>query len=147
MTKHRFFSLSLVAGQFLVLGALFATGPLLARSVPFLVLECAGVAMGIWAVATMKLGRFNITPDVAPQGRLVTTGPYRWIRHPMYTSLLLTASALVADSPTPVRIVLLFCLLAILVRKLLFEERLLRAHYPDYANYTKRSSRLVPFLF
>jgi protein-S-isoprenylcysteine O-methyltransferase Ste14 len=54
-----------------------------------LVLMCAGVAIRQWAVAT--LGRFfTIDVRVQPSQTVVDRGPYRWVRHPAYTGLILT---------------------------------------------------------
>ncbi len=44
--------------------------------------------LGIWAVIVMKIGNFNIVPDVKPNSILITESPYKYIRHPMYTSVI-----------------------------------------------------------
>ena len=50
-----------------------------------IVLAAAGIAGGLWAL--VHLGR-NVTPtaEVRPDATLVESGPYRWVRHPLYTS-------------------------------------------------------------
>ena len=54
-----------------------------------LVLMCAGIAVRQWAVVT--LGRFfTIDVRVQPGQTVVDRGPYRWVRHPSYTGLILT---------------------------------------------------------
>jgi protein-S-isoprenylcysteine O-methyltransferase Ste14 len=54
-----------------------------------IVLMCAGIALRQWAVAT--LGRFfTIDVRVQPSQTVVDRGPYRWVRHPAYTGLILT---------------------------------------------------------
>jgi protein-S-isoprenylcysteine O-methyltransferase Ste14 len=64
-------------------------------------------------------------------GSLVTTGPYRWIRHPMYTSVLLGAGALAL----------------VLLMKSILEERWMREQHAAYAAYTLHSKRFLPWLF
>lgn len=143
----RFKSLAFVIIQFACLGLIALTGPLLARNPLWLVLEGVGVALGLWAVWTMRQGRFNVTPDVPDDGRLIVSGPYRVIRHPMYAALLLVTLALVFDAPSVLRWGVWLALLVDLVLKLTYEEQLLAARFPDYATYQRATRRLVPLVF
>lgn len=58
------------------------------------IMGAMGLVLGAWALAANRPGNFNITPNPRPHGHLVTTGLYRWIRHPMYTSVMLCAAAI-----------------------------------------------------
>lgn len=136
---------TLVAIQFACLGYLAVTGPIIASD-GWLVLESAGLALGVWAVVTMRL-RVNITPSVRRGSSMIEAGPYAWIRHPMYSALIVTGLALVLSFPTASRWVAWGLLTVNLVVKLLYEERLLAAAYPHYAAYRRRTHRLVPWLF
>lgn len=113
----------------------------------FLWLECGALAIGLWAIVTMKLGNFNNTPDVAPNAQLVRRGPCRFVRHPTYTSLLLATMALVLDDFSLARGGVWCGLLVVLLTKLTYEERLLENRFPDYKIYKRVTKRLVPFLF
>ena len=54
-----------------------------------LVLMCAGIAIRQWAV--MLLGRFfTVDVRVHPGQTVVESGPYRWVRHPSYTGMIVT---------------------------------------------------------
>ena len=55
----------------------------------WLAISALGLIVGLYTLAHNKLGNFGIYPEPIPDACLVTTGPYRWIRHPMYASLLL----------------------------------------------------------
>ena len=140
-------SLIFVFVQFAVIGAIALSGPLLARHPLLLVIELAGIGLGLWAILTMRPWNFNVTPDVKVEGVMVTRGPYALIRHPMYASIFLVTGALVADAPSSLRIALLLILVVDIVLKLSYEERLLAAHYPAYAQYMQRSKRLIPFVY
>ncbi len=132
----------LVAGQLGLIAGLVATSERpSAGAMAWLV---AGGALGLWALASMPLRQMRIVPEVHPRGRLVRRGPYRWIRHPMYAAVLLAAGGLAATPPAPFRIAMGLALAVLLVGKLIREERLLRAAYPDYAAYQAISRRLVP---
>ena len=137
----------LVALQFAALIALAVTGPVIARQPLWLALELAGLALGAWAIVAQRFINFNITPDVKVEGFLVQSGPYRWIRHPMYASLILIGLALVANSFSWLRLGFLLFLVVDLVVKLSYEERLLTAHYPAYAAYAQQTKRLIPFIY
>ena len=52
-----------------------------------------GLATRFWAVAALG-GAFRTTVEVDPDQAVVTTGPYRWIRHPSYAGLLLIVAGL-----------------------------------------------------
>ena len=56
----------------------------------------AAIALGLWALSAHRPGNFNIRPLPRERGHLVQHGPYRWVRHPMYSALIkvLSGSAL-----------------------------------------------------
>jgi protein-S-isoprenylcysteine O-methyltransferase Ste14 len=142
---HPLRSYSLVAAQCLFIGLLLLTGPLL--SFKLLWLQIIAVLLGIWAVQTMHLGHFNIVPDPRPDTQLVEAGPYRWIRHPMYASILLYFLPLILIDFTPIRFVFYAALVIFLWLKLSYEERLLSEKLPDYADYRLRTKKWIPFIF
>jgi len=112
-----------------------------------LFLLAMAVVLGVWTLAFNRWGNFNIRPELRRNARLVTGGPYRWIRHPMYASVLLAMAAVVYADPRLPRIVLLIALLIVLVLKAAREEHYLLAAFPEYAAYASRTWRLIPFLF
>lgn len=136
-----------VAVQFACVGVILITGPLLPRSIPFALLLLVSVLLGLWAVLSMGLGRFRISPFLHPSGRFHRRGPYRFVRHPMYLALLMAMFASVAGDFSPVRVCVWLLLLAVLVLKLRMEERLLAARHPDYAPYAAATRRLLPFIY
>jgi len=140
-------SFGLVCGQFTCLGAIVLSGPLIPPSLPLLGLLLVGVGLGVWVLLTMRLHRLSVLPDPLPHVELVNTGPYRLIRHPMYTSLLIASLAWMLAAPTWWRWGLWFCLLVVLVVKLRYEEQLLQRRLPGYDAYRKHTWRLVPFVW
>ena len=133
-----------VAVQFLCLGVIALTGPLISHNGPLCIMEILGVALGVWSIIAIRPGNFNIVPDVVPGGRLVARGPYRAIRHPMYGALMLVTFPLVVDSFTLLRLLVWILLCVDLLRKLIYEEKLLASHYPEYTSYQMATKRLIP---
>lgn len=122
--------------------------PLLPRAWPLtLFLLAMAVVLGLWTLGYNRWGNFNIRPELRSGARLVTGGPYRWIRHPMYASVLLGMGALVYADPRPWRVMLLVALLLVLMTKAAREEAYLRAAFPEYSAYASRTWRLVPFVY
>jgi protein-S-isoprenylcysteine O-methyltransferase Ste14 len=133
--------------QFGALGLIAITGPLLASNAWLLILELAGIALGVWAVLSMGIFNFNITPDVKRGSHLITSGPYELIRHPMYTALLVTTLPLIINYFTFVRLVIWVILLITLIFKSSYEESLLITSHKDYSEYMKATYRIIPFLY
>jgi protein-S-isoprenylcysteine O-methyltransferase Ste14 len=147
MQRSRLASYTLVAIQFACLIAIALTGPILARNPLLLALEVAALLLGLWALLTARIGNVNVVPDPRQGAVLIKSGPYRWIRHPMYAALLLGALALVLESPSPLRWGLWMVLLIDLAVKLHYEERMLLAHFAGYGTYMAASKRLIPYIY
>jgi len=106
-----------------------------------------GGVIGLWAFLAMGLGNIRAFPEIPQHGRLVVHGPYRWMRHPMYTSVLVITLAWMVEHPLPFRMALWLALAMTLWIKLGYEEQLLLTRFPSYEQYRKRTKRLIPFLF
>jgi protein-S-isoprenylcysteine O-methyltransferase Ste14 len=140
-------SFAFVFVQFACLGLMALTGPLFPSNPLLLLVELAGISLGLWAVFTIGIGKFHALPDPLQHSRLVTRGPFRLIRHPMYLGLLVMTAPLVAAEFTLLRLALWLGLLADLVLKLNYEEGLLAARLEGYKEYQGRSYRLIPFVY
>lgn len=136
-----------VGVQFACIIAFLVSGPWIARQAWFLTLELLGILLMTWAILTMRVTKVNVFPEVRAGSRLVTNGPYRWIRHPMYTALLLITLALLCESFSYWRGFWWILLSADLVAKLFAEERSLGEVFDDYEAYRSRTWRLVPWIF
>jgi protein-S-isoprenylcysteine O-methyltransferase Ste14 len=140
-------SFTFVIIQFACLGLIALTGPFFPGNIFLLTVELLGVGIGTWAVLTMGLGKFNITPDPLASSQLVIRGPYSLIRHPMYLALLLVTLPLVAVEFSMFRMAIWLGLLVDLLLKLNYEEGLLATQLKGYSEYMQKSHRLIPFIY
>jgi protein-S-isoprenylcysteine O-methyltransferase Ste14 len=106
----------------------------------------AGAVFGISGACS--LGR-NLTPYPKPleSSRLVRTGIFRIVRHPLYTSLILLASGWSIVWSSGSALLAAAGLAVLLDAKARLEERWLRARFPDYAAYALRVRRLLPWIY
>jgi len=133
--------------QFICLGLIGVTGSLIPSNRVLLLIEVLGIGLGIWAILTMRIGNFNITPEPFQWSKLVTSGPYRYIRHPMYLALLMTTLPLLINDFDLIRLTIWLALLIDLVLKLNYEEKLLIYKLAGYDHYVQKSARLIPFIY
>jgi len=111
-----------------------------------LALQFLALLLMLWARLTFGRRSFHISASPT-EGGLVTTGPYRYWRHPIYAAILVFVWAGVASHMSPLN--LLIALVASLATgvRIGAEERLVRDRYPEYAAYAARTKRLLPFVF
>ncbi len=86
----------------------------------------------------------QIAPAPKPGARLVTRGIYRWLRHPMYTGILMISIGIFLTTPTVLVGAVAAAIIVFLALKVRFEEKLLAAAYRDYASYKRRTRGLFP---
>jgi protein-S-isoprenylcysteine O-methyltransferase Ste14 len=107
-------------------------------------------ALWVFRISHKELGRnWSITLQIREQHKLVSTGPYALIRHPMYTSFLLIAvgqalllSNWVVGLAGLLGFAVLFCLR---VNK---EERMMLENFgQEYRAYMERTKRIIPYLY
>lgn len=107
-------------------------------------LLAASLVLGIWTLVHNRPGNFNIRPEPKAGGSLVTGGPYRFMRHPMYSALLLFCAAEVLAYADPLKGAAFALMVVVLWMKAGLEEQGLREKFPDYAGYAARVKRFIP---
>lgn len=91
------------------------------------------------------LGRsFTILPEAR---RLVTRGPYRYLRHPLYLVGIIASIGVMIQFEQPWAFVLVAAADALQIVRLHYEERVLGGAFPEYADYAARTWRLVPGVY
>ncbi len=111
----------------------------------------AGAALALAGLSLLLAGLFrlgsNLTPLPYPTARatLITTGPYRLVRHPMYTGGIGLAFGWALFVRGPLTVLYAAALLLFLEVKASWEERRLAERFPDYSSYRQRVPKLIPF--
>lgn len=107
----------------------------------------AGLAIAIWARTT--LGRnWSARPELKQNHELVTGGPYAYVRHPIYTGLLVMFAAVPLFWPTTTTLILLLVVAVGIQLKLSYEERLMAGAFPEqWPAYRARTKRVIPLIW
>ena len=122
-------------------------GPRWAPLAVGLALMVAGMAFRLWAVRTLG-SFFRVTVGVTDEQRVVETGPYRLLRHPSYTGMLIVYLGVGAALDSWLSVGAgTACMAVGILDRIRHEERLLRDGLPAYASYAGRTKRLVPFVW
>jgi protein-S-isoprenylcysteine O-methyltransferase Ste14 len=98
--------------------------------------------MTISVVALSTLGRsFSIIPQAR---KLVRSGPYRFVRHPLYLGELISVLGFVLAHFVLEKLLAFLLLAACQIYRALQEEKLLSHSFPDYDNYASKTARFIP---
>jgi protein-S-isoprenylcysteine O-methyltransferase Ste14 len=144
MALKRFSLAGFVILVLAVLG-LIAQGAILAGTPIMIAAQVAAALLMLWARSTFGLRSFH-TGANPTEGGLVTTGPYRYLRHPIYAAILLFLSAAVLSHLSLATVSLALVSAIGVAMRIFAEERLLIERYPEYAVYATRTKRIIPFL-
>lgn len=134
--------LLVVIGSLLLLAL---TGNFFSRSPVTIAAQVGAIGLSVWARRSFPRGTFRVEA-VPADSALMKHGPYRFIRHPMYSAVLLLVWPAVLSHRSAWTVVVGVTVTATVVARVTAEERLLRIRYPDYAAYTRETKALVPFV-
>lgn len=141
-------ALSLVGTLAMAAGliGLYSIGSLLSWNPIAIAVQVLAVGLMVWARLTFKWRSFHASAGPTAGG-LVTTGPYHYIRNPIYTAACLIGWAGVLVHWSVPSLAWGALLLAGALTRILCEERLLVEAYPEYRDYAKATRRMIPYVF
>ena len=113
----------------------------------WLALAAIGIAFGVVTLCFNRIGNFSIYPTPRRHTTVVTGGPYRWIRHPMYVALMLMMVGIAGYNGTWRNALGAMLVIVVVVTKAAIEESLMSAEFAEYAAYRRRSWRFIPLLY
>lgn len=100
--------------------------------------------VGVLVCAASLRKSLTALPIPKDEGELSTGGLYRYVRHPMYSSVLLLALGIALNSGSVIKYFLVICLYVLFHFKSVYEEKYLRLKYPEYAEYSAQTPRFIP---
>jgi protein-S-isoprenylcysteine O-methyltransferase Ste14 len=133
--------------QFSAIIFILVSGPVWSSKYYLFIPELLGISLVFWAVWIMRKSVLSVMPDPQIGAKLIENGAYRFIRHPMYSALFLVLIPLVINQFTWLRFVVLILFGINQILKMIYEEQLLKNHWPGYVDYVKKTWRLIPYLY
>lgn len=136
-----------VAFQLLILVFLVLIGDLFPNELSMYIPWVIGLLIIVWAFLEKRMS-VSIFPDPTTDMKLITTGPYKIVRHPIYTGVLLfTASWIPIVGKWELYLLVWFSLVVIFLLKIFHEELLLEDTFSNYQEYQEKTDRLIPFIY
>lgn len=105
-------------------------------------LVAGGVGFSIYALLHLRLN-FSLSPEARG---LTRSGPYRFVRHPVYTGEVISSLGLVFALPSAFSVLVFISFVICQWLRTFYEERLLSQYFPEYVEYSRTTRRLVPWL-
>ncbi|MEM8486527.1 MAG: isoprenylcysteine carboxylmethyltransferase family protein [Bacteroidota bacterium] len=112
-----------------------------------LIIIALGAVIGLYTITHNRIGNFNVAPPLKTHAQLITSGPYKWVRHPMYLSVIVVLVGLSLHAGTIPAWVGALVSSHAMYQKTVIEEQLLLERFPEYAAYRTSTKRMLPFIF
>lgn len=116
-----------------------------------IILNIIGVALLILGILMGLLSLIQLNKNLSPfptpisGSKLIETGLYKYIRHPIYTSILFALLGYALYSASFYRLLITTILLVLFYLKSRYEEKLLSQKFKEYSDYKKRTGRFIPY--
>ena len=133
--------------QFICIFILLLTSSVIAVDVG-LAIQIASILIGIWSIKSLGDSNWSVYPTPNENSSLSCNGPYKYVRHPMYTTVIFFFLPMVFRDADWFNWMIYGILAITLLFKINYEEKQLVAKHPEYAEYIKvTSKRLVPWVW
>ncbi|MBV9904257.1 MAG: isoprenylcysteine carboxylmethyltransferase family protein [Alphaproteobacteria bacterium] len=134
-----------IAGGFLTSGLLVL--PTVKLSLPVQIVSNVLVFGGAMA-AVFVLNRLGRSFSIMPEARkLVTAGPYKYVRHPLYVVEMISVLGTAMQFIQPWALLLWAAAVVLEYIRTHYEEQVLEGQFPEYADYRLRTHRFIPGVF
>lgn len=146
MLKNKNYSYLLVSLQFTCIGLLILLNlSMFTKTIPVLIF-LSGVGFFFYTLLFNNMSNFNIIPDIKKDATLITTGAYKYIRHPMYFAVLITMFAPLTNSFSLTNFSISIVLSVTMFLKAKKEEYLWHGESSEYKDYMSNTKMIIPFV-
>jgi protein-S-isoprenylcysteine O-methyltransferase Ste14 len=118
---------------------------ILANGIVTIIIQILAVLLFIWARVTFGLRSFHAAADPT-SGGLITSGPYHYIRHPIYAAVIYFVWAGIFSHLSLLNVLLGTASTFGLIIRIFAEEQLVTKRYPEYIEYATRTKYIIPFV-
>lgn len=146
INKAKLYSYFLVIVQFSCITLLIFLNPSMFTKTLPLVIFCLGISLFLYIMYDIKTANFNIIPEIKENAPLITTGVYKYIRHPMYFAVIVTIFSPLSSTLNLTNICIGIVLIFTLFLKAKKEENLWMQESKEYAKYKEKTKMIVPFV-
>jgi len=105
--------------------------------------------LGLYAVARRTLGGFfSEAVRITPEHKLITSGPYRLVRHPIYVGGILYGLSIPMIANSLYGFVIMLVPIPVVFYRIRFEEKILVSRFgQEYLEYARKTKKLIPYLY
>ena len=136
----------LVAIQFIVILILLFTNQSIFNNYISLFISSIGFIFGLYTLYFNQVGNFNVRPEIKSNAKLISTGAYKYIRHPMYFCVLIIMGGVIVSDINIINIICYGILIIVLYLKSKKEEMLWSEKMEEYASYKEKTKMFIPFI-
>ncbi len=125
----------------------FVDLPLIFTNGFLLILLALAASLGLYSIYNLGFDNLSPFPEPKKGARHVQEGAYKFIRHPMYTSLIIFGLIFVLSNPGFLNTIIYLILIYVLDTKASYEEGFLAKIYPTYKTYAENTKKFIPFVY
>ncbi len=133
--------------QFLCMGYIVFTGPIVTSNIVVLSIEVFALFLVAWTLWTIKFDKFSLLKQSTKKSRLVPKGPFVYIRHPIYTALIILSTSWIYTQINIFRVLVWVILMVSVVLTIIYYEHVLSKTVSDFGLYKQRTYRIIPFIY
>ena len=139
---------SIIAFAVTIAGLLFLVyhNSIISNNIIAITIQILSVLLMIWARVVFGIKSFH-APANTYKEKLVTNGPYKWLRHPIYAAVIYFFLASIIAYPNIKTIIAVLSIIISTIVRMLLEEKTLSENFEAYDAYYKQTKRFIPFVF
>jgi protein-S-isoprenylcysteine O-methyltransferase Ste14 len=141
----KFISITAFAVSVLGMIYLFKNHSIISDNPVAILIQVLAFGLMIWARITFGFRSFHASANSSKE-KLVTNGPYKWLRHPIYSAVIYFFLACIISFPNTKTVIAVALIILSTIIRMLLEEKSLLENFEEYAAYSKRTKRFIPFV-